>query len=59
MNESDTRLHKIDPKLRAAGWGTVEDSRRLIDAERCDLLDVLEYIAYATTPMERQQRLYA
>lgn len=27
MNESDTRLHKIDPKLKAAGWGTVEGSR--------------------------------
>ncbi len=21
MNESDTRLHKIAPQLRAAGWG--------------------------------------
>ena len=27
MNESDTRLHKIDPKLKAAGWATVEGSR--------------------------------
>ena len=27
MNESDTRLHKIDPKLKQAGWGTVEGSR--------------------------------
>ena len=27
MNESDTRLHKIDPKLKAAGWGTTEGSR--------------------------------
>ena len=27
MNESDTRLYKIDPKLKQAGWGTVEGSR--------------------------------
>lgn len=26
MNESDTRLHKIDPQLKAAGWGVVDDS---------------------------------
>ena len=26
MNESDTRLHKIDPQLRAAGWGVVDGS---------------------------------
>jgi len=26
MNESDTRLHKIDPKLKEAGWGVTEGS---------------------------------
>ena len=26
MNEADTRYHKIDPKIKAAGWGE-EDSR--------------------------------
>lgn len=26
MNESDTRLHKIDPQLKAAGWGEVDGS---------------------------------
>ena len=26
MNESDTRLKKIDPALKAAGWGVVEGS---------------------------------
>ena len=26
MNESDTRLHKIDLQLRAAGWGVVDES---------------------------------
>ena len=27
MNESQTRLEKIDPALHAAGWGRVENSR--------------------------------
>ena len=27
MNESDTRLHKIDPALKAAGWNSVDDSK--------------------------------
>jgi len=27
MNESQTRLDKIDPALQAAGWGKVADSR--------------------------------
>ena len=27
MNESDTRLHKIDPQLKAAGWGIQDGSR--------------------------------
>ena len=26
MNESDTRYKKIDPALKSAGWGVVEDS---------------------------------
>lgn len=26
MNESDTRLHKIDPALRSAGWGVAGQS---------------------------------
>lgn len=31
MNESQTRLEKIDPKLRKAGWGVVADSRILTE----------------------------
>ena len=27
MNESDTRLHKIDPKLKEAKWGVLDGSR--------------------------------
>lgn len=31
MNEAQTRLEKIDPKLRAAGWGEIEHSRILVE----------------------------
>ena len=31
MNESQTRIDKIDPKLHEAGWGVVEDSRILTE----------------------------
>ncbi len=65
---SSEDLHKIwaDPdtrealleKLAEAGYGTdvLKDIRRIIDAEKSDLMDVLEYIAYATTPIERAER---
>lgn len=29
MNEAETRAELIDPKLKAAGWGVVEDSKVL------------------------------
>ena len=66
--KSSEDLHKIwsDPETREAlldrmneaGYGKdiLRDIRRIIDAEGCDLLDVLEYIAYATTPIERKER---
>ena len=66
--QSSEDLHKIwaDPetrealldKMNEAGYGKdiLSDIRKLIDAENCDLLDVLEYIAYATTPIERKER---
>ena len=65
---SSEDLHKIwaDPETREAllekmdeaGYGKeiLQSIRRLIDADNCDLLDVLEYIAYATTPIERKAR---
>ena len=31
--------------------------QEMLNYEKCDLLDVLEYIAYHTTPLERQQRV--
>ena len=44
--------------MNEAGYGKeiLQSIRRLIDADNCDLLDVLEYIAYATTPIERKER---
>ena len=65
---SSEDLHKIwaDPetrealldKMNEAGYGKdiLRDIRRFIDEENWDLLDVLEYIAYATTPIERKER---
>ena len=29
MNEAETRAELIDPKLRACGWGVVEESKIL------------------------------
>lgn len=45
-------------KLAEAGYGkdVLIDIRKIIDAEKSDLMDVLEYIAYATTPIERKER---
>lgn len=31
MNESQTRLEKIDPKLKCVGWGIVDDSRIIVE----------------------------
>lgn len=33
MNEAQTRLEKIDPKLKDAGWGEVEESRILVEQQ--------------------------
>lgn len=35
MNESQTRLEKIDPKLKEAGWSVVKDSRILTEQSAC------------------------
>jgi len=55
--DPDTREALLE-KLELAGYGrdVLRDIRRIIDAEQSDLLDVLEYIAYATTPIERKER---
>lgn len=55
--DPDTREALLN-KLELAGYGkeVLKDIRRIIDAEESDLLDVLEYVAYATTPIERKER---
>ena len=55
--DPDTREALLE-KLNEAGYGkeVLKDIRRIIDAEKSDLMDVLEYIAYATTPIERKER---
>ena len=55
--DPDTREALLE-KLNEAGYGkeVLKDIRRIIDAEKSDLMDVLEYIAYATTPIERKDR---
>ncbi|MGE0587460.1 MAG: EcoAI/FtnUII family type I restriction enzme subunit R [Cyclobacteriaceae bacterium] len=48
-------------KLDEAGFGKDELQilQRLVDAEKSDLLDVLEFIAYSTKPITREQRVAA
>ena len=55
--DPDTREALLD-KMAEAGYGkdVLSDIRKIIDAENSDLLDVLEYVAYATTPIERAER---
>lgn len=45
-------------KLGRAGYDTdvLDQVRHIIDADNADLLDVLEYISYAVSPIERKQR---
>ena len=45
-------------KLEQAGYGidVLKQIRRAIDAESSDLLDVLEYISFATSPIDRAER---
>src|SRR5690606_24090560 len=44
--------------LREAGFGTeqLREMQQLIDAENCDLFDVLAHIAYASEPRTREER---
>ncbi len=39
MNESETRAEQIDPKLKACGWGVVEDSKILRERNVCKITD--------------------
>lgn len=39
MNEADTRAELIDPKLKACGWGVVEDSKILRERNVCKITE--------------------
>ena len=39
MNEAETRAEVIDPKLKACGWGVVEDSKILRERDVCKITD--------------------
>ena len=56
----DTRKSLLDG-LAEKGYGSEQltEISRLIDAEKSDLYDVLAYIAYATEPMTRGDRVIA
>ncbi len=45
-------------RLNDAGFGKdqLTEMQKLIDAERSDIFDVLEYVAYAVAPISRQER---
>jgi len=53
-----TRKTFLD-RLSEAGFGKVELAvlQRLINAEKSDLFDVLEYVSYAVTPITREERV--
>lgn len=56
-SQPDTREQLLDV-LAQSGFpeDKLEITRRLLNMEQCDMLDVLAYIAYETTPIERQRR---
>ncbi|MBD2546523.1 DEAD/DEAH box helicase family protein [Planktothricoides sp. FACHB-1370] len=56
----DTR-EKLLEGLAERGYGSQEltEISRIIDAEKSDIYDVLAYIAYASTPMTRRERVMA
>ena len=39
MNEAETRAELIDPKLRACGWGVIEDSKILRERDVCKITE--------------------
>ena len=56
--DPDTRA-KLLEQLDREGFN-LENLRRvqsMVSAENCDLMDVLEFLAYHTTPIERQKRV--
>lgn len=66
-DEEDLRKQWQNPETRLALLEKMEHDgfsldkllkvQEMLNYEKCDLLDVLEYLAYHTTPLERQQRV--
>lgn len=56
----DTR-RKLLEGLAEKGYGSEQlaELRRMIDAEKSDLYDILAYVAFALTPISRQERVNA
>ena len=54
----DTRRKLLD-SLEEKGYGETQltELRKVVDAEKSDLYDVLAYIAFARTPISRQERV--
>ena len=65
-NEDELREIWGDPETRAKlliglaekGFGDAQltEMQKIIDADKCDLFDVLAYVAYALPPVKREER---
>jgi len=57
-SKPDTRKSLLD-RLAESGYGPeqLNDMREIIDAENSDLYDVLAYVAFATQPITRKERV--
>ncbi len=57
-SKPDTRRRLLQ-ELKERGFGDTQlaDLRKIIDAEKSDLYDVLSYVAYAQAPLTRKQRV--
>ncbi len=66
-DDEDLRMQWQNPETRKALLEKMEHDgfsldklfkvQEMLNYEKCDLLDVLEYLAYQTTPIEREQRV--
>ena len=58
--QPDTRKSLLD-SLTDSGYGKdqLAEIRHMIDAEKCDLFDVLAYVAFALQPITREERVSA
>lgn len=56
-SQPDTRQQLLDV-LEESGFpeDKLEMTRRFLELEQCDMLDVLAFLAYNTTPMDRERR---